>query len=90
MPIIDKNARLNDSTDYPARSLRAITPDDDNDLDYVPKAIWVGGAGDLTVICFEDGSPVTLVGCQDGQIVPIRAKRVMATGTDATDLVAMI
>jgi hypothetical protein len=90
MPPIDKNARLNDTTDYPARSLRAITPSDSAELDFIPKALWIGGAGSITVQMLEDASTVQLTGCQPGQIIPIRVKKVMATGTTATGIVAMI
>jgi hypothetical protein len=90
MPIIDKNARLHDTTDYPARSLRAVTPNNSTDLDFVPKALWIGAAGNVAILAFEDSAAVTLVGCQAGQIIPVRAKRVLSTGTTATSIVAMI
>lgn len=90
MPAIDKNARSSDTTDFPARSLIAVTPNNSVDLTFVPKALWIGGAGNVAVIALEDNASVTLNGCQAGQIIPIRVTRVLATGTTATNIVAMV
>ena len=90
MPAINKNRALGDATDYPALSLRAVTPHDTNELAYLPKALYIGGAGNIALIALEDGAAVTLVGVQAGAIIPVRAKVVKATGTTATNIVAMI
>jgi hypothetical protein len=65
-----------------------ITPDDDNDLPVVTRAICVGQTGDVTVIFANDATdtPVTLYNRQGGDTLPIMVKRVMLTGTDATEL----
>ncbi len=78
--------------DDPARRAFAITPDDDQDLAYLPRAIYVGKTGDITV-CFiddeNDTSPILLAGVKVGTLLPIRVRRVMATGTTSTDLVGL-
>jgi hypothetical protein len=72
----------------PGVSLRSITKDDDNDLpDGVCKGVYVGTQGNLAVICKDDTSAVTLVAAVGW--LPIRAKRVLSTGTTAAGLVAV-
>jgi succinylglutamate desuccinylase len=89
MPAIDKQAQRGDTTDFPAKSLRAVTPNDTNELEYVAKALFIGTGGTLSLIAKEHTSAVSLtVGA--GQIVPVRAKIVRATGTTATGIVALI
>lgn len=75
-------------TTVPAEAMRNITPDDDNDLPDGPcRALYVGGAG-TAVVTDITGTDVTLV-LGAGQIIPGWVARVKATGTDATNLVAM-
>jgi hypothetical protein len=48
----------------------------------------VGGAGN--VACrFIDGTTATLVGVADGTLLPVRVLGVSATGTTATNIVAL-
>ncbi len=51
-------------------------------------AIYVGGIGNVTAV-LQDGSTVLYTAPPVGSILPIRAKRVNATGTTATALVAL-
>lgn len=66
----------------------AITPSDDTDLTIGATAIYVGGAGNVKLIT-SLGQTVTFVGVSAGQILPVRAKRVIATLTTATNLVGL-
>lgn len=66
----------------------AVTPNDSSDLSGVTQAIYVGGAGDLHVT-MSDGSEVTFVGIDTGETLPLRVRRVYATDTTATDIVAL-
>lgn len=71
----------------------AVTPNDTNDLAEVTRAINVhkgtgGSTTDIAVILSGDSSAVTLT-FQVGQVIPIRVRRVLATGTDATRVVAL-
>ena len=75
------------SREMPARNAAAVTPHDANDLAVVTRALWVGGDGDLSVILAGDDDPVTIKGAS--QVVPIAVRRVRATGTTATDIVAL-
>jgi len=66
-----------------------VTPNDSTDLaGGVCRGIYVGGSGDVTIHDTR-GNAVTFVGMAAGVIHPIQAKRILDTGTDATDLVAV-
>jgi len=78
----------NTGTTVPAEAMRNVTPSDGSDLPDGPcRALLIGGAGTLVVTDLTD-TDVTLV-CGAGQIIPAWVKRVKATGTDATNIVAM-
>lgn len=84
----DKFANHAPGLDSPASRAFAITPDDDNDLALTTRAIYVGQPGDIHLIT-ANGDDVTFVGVPVG-IMPIRAVRVHATGTNADDLLGLI
>ena len=65
-----------------------ITPHDSNLLDY-DSAVYVGGAGDVTVYTIHGEGPITFAGMTAGTILPVKVRRVMDTDTDATSLVAI-
>lgn len=69
-------------------SFEAVTPSDSVDLDLRPRALYVGGAGDVVAVDV-GGDAVTFVGVQAGSVLPIVCKRVNATGTTATNIVAL-
>ena len=75
--------------DRPSGELRAITPDDDNDLPGgETRAIYVGGDGNIVVVD-STGTQSTLVGAVAGSILPVKVRRVRSTSTTAANLVAM-
>jgi hypothetical protein len=69
--------------------LIAITPADGTDLSYTTRGIYVGGAGDISVIS-PQGTTITFVGVPVGTILPICVNRIKSTGTTATNLVALM
>ncbi len=68
----------------------AITPHDSNPLTALCRGVYVGGAGDVALICEDNTSAVTFVGVLAGTILPVRAKKVLSTGTTATNLVGLV
>lgn len=68
----------------------AITPSDVTE--YATghiRSIRVGTGGNLTVVN-QDGISVAINNVQDGELLPVRdIKKVMATGTTASDIVAL-
>ena len=85
----DKYNSAGDGLLASARDAFAITPSDSTDLVDIPKAIYVGATGNVVALLVDDTSSVTFVGVQAGTILPIRPKRVFATGTTASSLVAL-
>lgn len=66
----------------------AVTPHNATMLDRCSKELWVGGAGNVTVLMVS-GETVTFTSVPAGTRLPIRVQRVNATGTTATNIVAL-
>jgi hypothetical protein len=67
-----------------------VTPADGTDLaNGTCDALWSGSGGDIAVIAEDDSAAVVMTDVPAGSVLPVRAKRVRATGTTATDIVAM-
>lgn len=72
----------------PAREAAAVVPNDGADIATLPRAIYVGTAGHVAVQ-MAGGQSVTFSNVAAGAILAVRARRVMATGTTASNLVAL-
>lgn len=78
------------SVDDPARAAVIVTPDDANDLAIKPtRALWVGGAGALSLIFADETAAVLISGVPAGTLLPFQVKRVRSTGTTATLIAAL-
>lgn len=77
-----------DSLTSPIRSAQSVTPDDAADLSVLPRALYVGAAGDLH-LTMAGGQDVTFAGVPAGTLLPVRAARVWATGTAVSAILAM-
>lgn len=71
----------------PVARFRNITPDDDSDLDHLPDGLYVGGAGSLTIMGIDKVLATFTVTA--GSYHPLRPRRIMATGTSATNIVTL-
>ncbi len=85
----DEFAKLTTGLESPTYDYFSITTSDSVDFDSVTRGIYVGGDGDIVCIN-RDGDAVTFVGVLAGSILPIRASRVNATSTTATNLVGLV
>jgi len=72
----------------PATRAETVVPNDGADLTRVTRALFVGQTGNVRLRTVE-GDVVTLANCQGGVFYPIRADRILATGTTASDLVGL-
>jgi hypothetical protein len=72
------------------KSAAAVTPSDSTDLPSVTRGLYVGVIGDVNVIfaADKDASTVVLTGLAAGVWHPIQVRRVLATSTTATGIVA--
>jgi hypothetical protein len=76
-----------------SRTFAAVTPSDTADNLLLgngkpPKGVYVGVGGDIVAVDW-DGTAVTFIGVVTGTILPIRPRRINATSTTATDMVAL-
>lgn len=67
----------------PTDDISPVTPSDSTALSTVPVSLIVLSAGNV-VVKGSSGTPTTFTGLVAGQIIPLRARYVMATGTTAT------
>ena len=88
MAAIDRFPGTQSSTGSATR-LRAITPHDTNELEYLTAAIIPGSDGFISVVAAFDTAAV-VVPVKAGVPLGVRAKIVKATGTTATGLIALI
>jgi|LakMenEpi03Aug12_release.lakeMendotaPanAssembly.Ray.scaffolds.fasta_scaffold1019951_1 hypothetical protein len=72
-----------------AQEAYAVTPNNSTNLAQWPAALYVGGTGDVRVD-MANGGTVTFVNVPDGTFLPILVKKVYVTGTDATDIIALL
>lgn len=71
----------------PSRAPFAIVPDDAVPLSLVPKGIYVGHGGDVTLRGVGSEVDVTYRNLPDASYIAVRASHVRATGTTAAELV---
>lgn len=72
----------------PAGEHFTITRSDSINFIFYTRGIYVGVGGNITIVTPSD-TAVLYKNTVAGTVIPIRAKRVNLTGTDATDLVGM-
>jgi hypothetical protein len=73
-----------------ATSIKSVTPDDSNDLpDGVCRALWIGGEGDVQLTAEDDDADVVISSIASGTLILVRTKRVHATSTTATNILAL-
>lgn len=83
----DRYSKFYNNLNTPPTDAFSITPAN-TDIGVFPKALYIGGAGNLVVLTLED-SEVTFSSVPAGTILNIRVKQVL-TSTTATNIVGMI
>lgn len=71
----------------PADGASEITPNDSTDLTLVARALYIGAGGDIKVD-LPNNDTVTFKSVGSG-FFPVRVTRVYATGTTASDIIAL-
>jgi len=78
-----------DSISQPARLAFGITPHATSEIDPLPKAIYVGTGGNITLRAADGTADVVLKNVASGQILDVRARFIRASGTTAADIVGL-
>lgn len=78
-----------DQVSAPATRAVAVTPHDSNALTDIPKALYVGTGGAIAMRGAGGGADQSFKNVPSGAVLPFRAQYVRATGTTATDLLAL-
>ena len=87
MPI-DTFSNLADSPIAPSRNAYAVTPHATNALDPLPKALYIGTAGDVTLRSVDGAADVLYKNVAAGSYLMVRAQFIRAAGTTAADIIA--
>jgi hypothetical protein len=69
------------------RHAAAVTPADATAVKF--RALWVGGAGNVTVQCVGDTTTTTFTAVPAGTWLWVGVIKVMSTGTTATNIVGV-
>lgn len=77
-------------TDGPATNFTPVTPSDTVAVNKDTRALYVGTGGNVAVVS-EDAlsTTITFMNVASGTILPIAPRRVMATGTTASNILAL-
>lgn len=86
MPIKDDWSGVFSPISGPATRAATIIPNDDTDLGHISTALYVGEVGDVRLITI-NFETVTFVAASG--ILPIRVRRVLASGTTASGILAL-
>ena len=89
MPANDAYSSASAGPSGPAKNIFAVAPNDGADLPFVTTGLYVGGAGDVSVLDITSKKAVLFKAVPAGSILPIRVARVRATGTTATNIVGL-
>lgn len=78
-----------DAPSAPASRAESVTPHDSNALSDIPKALYVGTGGNITMRGSSGTTDRVWKNVPAGAILPFRAQYVRATGTSAADILAL-
>lgn len=86
---MDNYQNLQDSVSSPSRSVIAVIPADGQNLPVVPKALFIGTGGDISIRCVDDQAPVIFRNVISGTILPVRPVEILSTNTTVADVVLL-
>lgn len=85
----DSFSSNSDSVSAPATRVVAVVPHDVNALTDIPKALFIGTGGNITMRGVNGAADLLWKNIASGAIVPFRAQYIRATGTTAADILAL-
>ncbi len=78
-----------DQVSAPARRALAVTPHDSHPLADIPKALFIGTGGSITMRGVDGAADQQWVNVPSGALLPFRAAYIRATGTSAGNILAL-
>jgi hypothetical protein len=78
----------NDSVENPSRNPYAVVPSDAVELAIIPKRLFIGTAGNVTLRGIGAQADVVYKNVGSGVYLDVRPQFVRATGTTAADIIA--
>ncbi|MBB6123255.1 spike base protein, RCAP_Rcc01079 family [Sphingobium subterraneum] len=78
-----------DAAFQPARRAFAVVPHPTNEVDPLPKALYIGTGGNVTLRSIDGSADVVFKNLASGQILDVRAQFVRVSGTTATDIIGL-
>lgn len=84
----DINSGKQEGLEAPASNAEVVIPHDVTNLGNTCRSIFVGTGGDVSVEMAGEGSAIVHKNLPSGSTLTVRATRVNATGTTASDLVS--
>lgn len=85
----DQFSNAADQVSAPATRAVAVAPHDSNPLSDIPKALYVGTGGDITMRGVNGNADQVWKSVASGTVLPFRAQYIRASGTSAADLLAL-
>ena len=86
---IDSFANETPGLEAPAIDAFTVSPSDTVFFTTVARKLWVGGTGNVSLVT-KAGNTVVFTGVPAGNLLPVGALRVNATGTTATNIVGLV
>ena len=86
--MVDKFQNIPVASNSPATNGFPIVPNDLVDFPQACRGIYIGGGGIISLITVK-GDELIFKNTVAGTILPVRAARVKATGTTATDMIGL-
>ena len=72
----------------PAQDAFVVSPSNSANLTHFSRALYIGGGGNVAITTVK-GTNVTFANVAGGSILPVRAQKVLSTGTTATLIVGL-
>lgn len=90
MPTIGPSGYESPDSLIPAQFAASVTPSDGSNLTHgICRALYVGVGGNVVVQAPGLAASVTFANVASGSILPVQCRRVLATGTTASQIVAL-
>jgi hypothetical protein len=86
---IDNFASETPGLEAPAIDAFAVSPSDTVLFATVARKLWVGGAGNVSLVT-KAGNTVVFTAVPAGSLLPVGTLRVNATGTTSTNIVGLV